>query len=333
MCFTLKNNTIAKKTKKKYNTFVVLTNVNYKHIKFILKRGNQLQNYVFITDSDSDLPYNIVDERKIEMIYMSYNINGEEFFDDLGRNQAHKKYYDDMRAGSVPRTTALPSNYFVEYFSTFLKEGKDILYLAFSSQLSANIFNVFMAKEELLAKYPDRKIIVVDTLSISYPQAILVIMAHDLYKEGKSIEEVANWVEENKLRSQAWFTVDDLKYLQRGGRISAVSAVVGSLLNIKPIITESKEGKIVSIDKIKGRKKSLHYIAQKVADNLDENVDPHLTIIHADALDDANMLAEKIKELVPNIEKIEFSFIGSVIGAHCGPGTVAACFFGKKRAN
>lgn len=289
------------------------------------------KNYVFMTDSDSDLPFHYVDELGIEMVYMPYMLDGKEYLDDLGRNGKQKEYYDNMRAGAAPVTSLLPTAVYLDYFEPHLKNGRDILFLAFSSQLSGTIINVYAAREELLEKYPERKITVVDTLSISSPQTILILRAYDLYAQGKSAEEVAAWVEENKLRVHAWITVEDLKYLRRGGRISAVAATMGTMLDLKPIIVLSKEGKLVSADKVQGRKRALRVIADKVVENIEDAAGQKLFIMHADAPEDAERLASLIRERVPDLKEIEIIFVGPVIGAHCGPGTVAACFLGKER--
>ena len=287
--------------------------------------------YIFVTDSDSDLPYEIMDERQIAMVFMPYVVNGEEYADDLGRSHGQKEYFNAMRNGSVPSTSCLPTAYFVDFFDTYLQGGNDILYLSFSSQLSANIQNVYAACEELKTKYPNQKIVVVDTLSISAPQSILIEKAHDLYRAGKSIDEVAQWVETNKLRAQAWFTVDDLKYLRRGGRISSFAATMGTVLDLKPIIVETKEGKLESVEKIQGRKRALRAVANKVAENIDKVEEADMVILHADALEDAQRLEKLIRERVPALHNIRTQYVGPVIGAHCGPGTIAACFFGKVR--
>lgn len=289
--------------------------------------------YVFMTDSDSDLPHRYVDELDLTMVYMPYIVDGQEYLDDLGRNGKQKDYFDNMRAGAAPVTSLLPTAVYLEYFEPCFAAGKDILFVAFSSQLSSTINNVYAAREELLAKYPERKMIVVDTLSISAPQSILILKAHALYREGKAMEEVADWLEQNKARAQAWFTVDDLKYLRRGGRIGAVAATVGSMLDLKPIITESKSGKLINVDKVQGRKRALRVLAEKAADNIDDPADANMIILHADAPEDAARLEALVRERIPSLGDIQTYYVGPVIGAHCGPGTVAVCFFGKERPN
>lgn len=290
-----------------------------------------MNSYVFMTDSDSDLPFSYVDELEMTMVYMPYIIDGKEYLDDLGRNGKQKEYFDNMRAGATPVTSLLPQAVYEEYFEPVFQQGKDILFVSFSSQLSGTIRNIYAAREELLEKYPERKMIVVDTLSISAPQTILILKAHALYREGKSMEEVAAWLEENKLKAQAWFTVDDLVYLKRGGRISAVAAAVGSMLDLKPIITETKEGKLVSTEKVRGRKQALRVLVDKAMENIDDPANADVIILHADAPEDAARVESKLKEKLPELNKIDTYYVGPVIGAHCGPGTVAVCFFGKER--
>ena len=287
--------------------------------------------YVFMTDSDSDLPFSYVDERDISMVYMPYIMNGQEYMDDLGRNGGQKDYFDKMRAGAAPTTSLLPMGAYLELFEPILEQGKDILFIAFSSQLSGTQQNALNAREELLEKYPDRKIEIVDTLSISVPQAILVLKAYELYREGRPMEEVAQWVEENKLHAQAWFTVDDLRYLRRGGRISAAAAVAGTLLDLKPVITENREGKLVNSDKVRGRKSALRLLADRAAENIDDPANAMPVIIHADAPEDAQRLEKLLHERIPGLPEVQTWYVGPVIGAHCGPGTIAVCFFGKER--
>lgn len=287
--------------------------------------------YVFMTDSDSDLPFRYVDDLGLSMVCMPYMVDGQEYMDDLGRDGKQKEYFDSMRAGAAPSTSLLPMGAYLEIFEPVFESGRDILFVAFSSQLSGTINNIYAAREELLEKYPDRKMIVVDTLSISAPQSILILKAHELYRQGKSMEEVAQWLESNKLRAQAWFTVDDLKYLRRGGRISAVAAAMGTMLDLKPIITENREGKLVSTDKVRGRKAALRFIADKAAENMDDPANAMTVIMHADAPEDAARLEKLLRERVPQLGEVQTWFVGPVIGAHCGPGTVAVCYFGKER--
>lgn len=291
-----------------------------------------MRSYVFMTDSDSDISYQFVDANDVEMVYMPYMVDGVEYPDDLGRAGKQKEYFQRMREGTAPKTSLLPVSAYLEYFEPHLKNGKDILFIAFSSKMSATIQNAFQARDELKKAYPDRTILIVDTLSISQPMALLVKTAYALYADGKPMEEVAQWVEDNRLRAHAWFTVDDLVYLKRGGRISAMAATMGSLMDLKPILTLCRDGSMTAENKIRGRKSALRYLADKTAEFIQDPAGQTIVIMHADAEEDAKRLEALIRERVPNLGKVEIVFVGPVIGAHAGPGTVASVFMGKERA-
>jgi DegV family protein with EDD domain len=291
-----------------------------------------MNSYVFMTDSDSDISYQFVDSHDMRMVYMPYVMDGVEYPDDLGRNGRQKEYFKRMRAGSAPKTSLLPISAYLEYFEPILKDGKDILFIVFSSKMSATQENARKAREEMLEAYPDRKILIVDTLSISRPMTLLVERAYAMYEQGQSMEEIAKWVEANRTHAQAWFTVDDLIYLKRGGRISAMAATMGSLMDLKPILTLCRDGSMTAENKIRGRKSALRYLADKTAENIEDPANQTLVIMHADAEEDARRLEALIRERVPALGKVEITFVGPVIGAHCGPGTVASVFMGKERA-
>lgn len=288
------------------------------------------QNYVFMTDSDSDLLYSIADEKHIPVVKMPYALDGKEYLDDNGRAGIEKDFFRKMRDGANPVTSLLPTATYLDYFEPILQE-KDLLFIAFSSQMSATIKNIYEAREILLGKYPNRKFIVVDTLSISGPQTLLILGAHALYEQGKSMEEVEQWVRDNRLRAHAWLTVGDLKYLARGGRISSTSALFGSVLDIKPIICMGKGGKLDPAEKVQGRKKALRTIVDRTAENIKHPEEQTVIILHGDVADEAEKLSEMLKARIPEIKEIRIQIIGPVIGAHCGPGTLACCFMGKER--
>jgi DegV family protein with EDD domain len=285
--------------------------------------------YVFITDSDSDLPYHLKEQYDIPVVYMPYALDGKEYFDDLGQTLDHKSYYDAMRAGANPVTSALNEASYLDYFEPILQEGKDILFVAFSSKLSCTLQSAAAAREKLLAKYPERKITIVDTLRISGPMTLLVLKAHEMYRAGKSMEEVAGWLESNKLRAQAYFIVDDLKYLKRGGRISATAATVGSMLDLKPIIVEAADGSLQAGDKIRGRKKAIaHIVDQTVAAQPDPEESP-IIVLNADSRDDAERTKALLEQKIPGVN-VMIENVGPVIGAHAGPGTIAICFIARE---
>ena len=286
------------------------------------------QNYVFMTDSDSDLPFDIADARGIQVIQMPYAIDGKEYMDDNGRTNDPHAFFQKMRAGSAPNTSLLPTEAYLEIWEPILKE-KDILFIAFSSKMSATLNNAREAREILLKKYPERKLLIVDTLLISAPMSLLVIRAHDLYLQGASMEEIEQFVLDRRFHFLTWMTVDDLVYLKRGGRISPTKAFFGSMLDIKPIISMGKNGLMVNVGQVKGRKKALRTIVDNVVENIEHPEDQEIVIMQADVEDEANRVRDALFERIPGLKSVRVQAIGPVIGAHCGPGTIAICFEGK----
>ncbi|NLD51691.1 MAG: DegV family protein [Clostridiales bacterium] len=289
-----------------------------------------INNYVLMTDSDSDLPWQYAHERQIPVVQMPYSMEGVEYFDDNGKDTDLKAFYDKMRGGATPVTSLLPTAVYLDLFEPILKEH-DLLFLAFSSKMSATFNNVLEAQKELQQKYPHRKFIVVDTLCISYPMTVVIKKAYDLYAAGATMEEVEKWVLENRTKVQAWFTVDDLVYLRRGGRISSTSAIAGSMLNIKPILTITKAGKLEAHSKVQGSKKAMKALVDKVAENILNPEDQEVIVMHADAPEEVRQLEQMLRQRVPGIGQIACEMIGPVIGAHAGPGTLAVTFMGKER--
>ena len=282
------------------------------------------QNYVFMTDSDSDLPFHLKEQYDIPVVYMPYALDGKEYFDDLGQMLDHKSYYDMMRNGATPVTSALNEATYLDYFEPVLKE-KDLLFVAFSSKLSCTLQAVYSAREKLLEKYPERKFTVVDTLRISGPMTLLVLKAHEMYRAGKPMDEVAAWLEANKLRAQAYFIVDDLKYLKRGGRISATAATVGTMLDLKPIIMEASDGTLTSNDKIRGRKKAIAFIVDKMLEFAPDPAESPIIVLNADTHEDAERVKAMVEQKLPGA-RILIENVGPVIGAHCGPGLLAVFY-------
>ena len=282
-----------------------------------------------MTDSDSDLPYDLKVKYDIPIVNMPYSLNGKEYFDDLGQTIDHKSYYDAMRNGAVPVTSGLNEDTYIEYFEPVLQHS-DLLFVAFSSQLSSTIQAVYSAQEKLRAKYPQRRFEVVDTLSMSGPMTLLILHAHEMYRNGASMDEVIRWIKDNYMRSQVFFVVDDLKYLRRGGRISGAAAGVGTMLDLKPIIVETKEGKLLNVNKIRGRRRAISYLVEQSVENIVDPAESICIILHGDCLADAELLKKEILERIPTLT-IRIDNVGPVIGAHCGPGTLAFCFMGKER--
>ncbi len=287
------------------------------------------QNYVFMTDSDSDLPYDIADARGIQVVRMPYAIDGKEYMDDNGRTNDPHAFFQKMRDGATPNTSLLPTEAYLEIWEPILKE-KDILFIAFSSKMSATLKNAREAREILLKIYPERKLLIVDTMLISGPMSLLVLRAHDLYQQGASMEEIEQYVLDRRFHFLTWLTVDDLKYLKRGGRISPTKAFFGSMLDIKPIVSMGKNGLMVNVGQVKGRKKALRTIIDNVIENIEAPENQEIVILQADVEEEANRVREVLMQHLPNLKSVRVQAIGPVIGAHCGPGTIAICFEGKE---
>ena len=287
------------------------------------------QDYVFMTDSDSDLYYQLADERGIKVVQMPYAVDGVEYLDDNGRSGGAHAFFQKMRDGAVPVTSALPTEVYLETFEPILKE-RDILFIAFSSQMSSTIENARKARDILLKKYPERKLLICDTMRISGPMSLLVLRAHDMYRAGSSMEEIAAWVEKNRMRFHGWLTVDDLKYLKRGGRISSTSAFFATVLDIKPILCVGASGKIDAVDKVQGRKKAIRVVIDKAVSYIENPEEQELLIMHADVPDEAERLKEALFARIPGLKAVRIQDVGPVIGAHCGPGTIAVCFCGRE---
>lgn len=288
-------------------------------------------NFEIITDSGSNLTDTIINDYAINIMSLTFRINEKEFISyskDAKTN--NKKYYEMMRQGEVIQTSQLNYEVCRQAFESILKEGKDILYIGFSSALSGT-FNVSeLVAKELQPVYPNRKIYTVDSLSASMGQGLIVFNAAELKKQGKSIEEIKQWIIDNRLRLCHYFTVDDLKYLKRGGRLSASKAMIGSLLNIKPVLHVNNEGKLVPISKAKGRRKSLEALLNEMTLKCIQPEEQLIFIAHGDCLDDANLLETMIREKF-KVKNIIINEIDPVIGAHSGPGTIALFFFGNER--
>jgi DegV family protein with EDD domain len=291
------------------------------------KKGGGVM-FVLMTDSNSEIPYQMADEYDIKCMLMPYIIDGEQFDYDLGRNTDFKAFFDRMKQGAEVSTVMRNTHDFVDFFRPLLEEGKDILYIAFSSKLSGTYDCACMAKEEILQEFPGRRIEIVDTLAISFCEGQLVYEAAKMRNAGKTLDEVKDWVEENKQHAIAYFVVDDLVYLKRGGRVSGTAAAMGTLLSIKPILYECPEGFLKVAEKAKGRKKAL----KRLLEMLDEKKADEryaLTIKHADCEEDAQYLKAKIQEKY-SFNEIFIHWVGPVIGSHAGPGTLALVFMGKE---
>lgn len=289
-----------------------------------------MEEYIITTDNNSDLPESFFQEHQIGCTYLSYSIDGRTYSRD--NFLPTDEFYAKMRAGALPTTAQVNPESVKEMMEPYLAAGKDILHIAFSSGLSGSYDSSRLAAEELAEQYPQRKIIVVDSLCASLGQGLLVYYAMELKESGKTLEETAEWVESHKKNLVHLFTVDDLNHLHRGGRVSKATAIVGGMLNIKPVLHVDNEGKLVAVGKVRGRKKSL----QALVDGMQERIGSYkekcdtIFISHGDCEDDARYVAEKVRELYP-VQTVIINYVGATIGAHSGPGTTALFFLGDYR--
>ncbi|NLL74088.1 MAG: DegV family protein [Clostridiales bacterium] len=289
-----------------------------------------MKDFVITADSNSDLLVDYIKEKQIGIIPHYYDLEGITYGDEI--NLTPKEFYDKMREGLMPTTMASNPEVIRETFQNYVDQGLDILHISFSSALSGGCSNVMAGARDICEENPGAKIIVIDTLNASMGEGMFVIKAVQMKEEGKSIDDIASWLEENKQKFAVRFTVDDLFHLQRGGRISKTTAIIGSLMSVKPILYINEEGQLVSLATARGRKKSLATICKDMIDSMGKYKDDNdvICIAHGDALDDANYLAKLVKEALPHKE-IVINTISPSIGSHSGPGAIGLCFMSEKR--
>ena len=287
--------------------------------------------YVILTDSSADLTAELAAELGVEVIPLSFTMEDKTYFNyPDNRDIDPADFYARLRGGAMATTAAVNVADYTEAMEPILKEGKDVLVLAFSSGLSATCHSAQIAAGELMEQYPDRKVYVVDTLCASLGQGLLVWYAANLKKQGKTMEEVRDWTEEHKLNLCHWFTVDDLHFLKRGGRISAATAVLGTMLSIKPVMHVDNEGHLIKVGTARGRNASLKALVDHMEQTVLDLKDQAIFISHGDCLADAQKVADDIRARF-GVEDIVINYVGPVIGAHSGPGTVALFFMGSER--
>ena len=291
-------------------------------------------NYVLSCCSTADLTREQLDERDIKYIYFHFDLGDKEYQDDLGDSISFKEFYDGMREGLMTKTSQINASEYIEYFESFLKEGKDVLHVTLAAGLSGTYNSAMIAKEELEEKYPDRKLYIVDSAAASGGYGLLMFRLAELKKQGLSVDELHTWCEEHKLEANHWFFTTELKYLIRGGRLSKTAGTVGSLLNICPLLDVNADGKLSAKAKIRGKKKVIKATVDKMLELCDNGVEysGDCIINHADCEEDAQAVISQIEERIPALKgKIFVNYIGTTIGSHTGPGTVAVFFWGKKR--
>ncbi len=286
-----------------------------------------MANYQIITDSACDLPKSMLSQLNVTMTPLHVMFRGENLPDSV--DEGLKEIYDGLRAGETTSTSAVNPQGWTSVLESALAAGQDALVLAFSSGLSTTYQSAVIAAGELLEKYPGRKIRVIDTGSAALGQGLLVWHTCKKRDEGLSLEELAAWCEENKLHLCHWFTVNDLMFLKRGGRISTATAVLGTMLQIKPVLHVDDEGKLINMEKARGRKASIDTLVRKFKELGEGYENPILFVCHGDCLEEAQKLEQQL--LSAGAKEVFIGNLGAVIGSHAGPGTLAVFFMGKHR--
>ncbi|MBO5339451.1 MAG: DegV family protein [Oscillospiraceae bacterium] len=290
-----------------------------------------MSDFVILTDSSADLTAELVAELDVQVLPLSYNMEGKIVYNyPDNREMDPHEFYNLLRAGKTATTSAVNVAQYTEAIEPDLQQGKDVLVLAFSSGLSTTYNSAVIAADDLREKYPERKIYVVDTLCASLGQGLLVYLAAKEREKGRSIEEVRDWAQANKLSVAHQFTVDDLHFLKRGGRISATTAVVGTMLAIKPVLHVDDEGHLINIGKCRGRGASLKALVDTMEKTVIDPADQTVFISHGDCLEDAQTVADMVKERF-GVKEVIMNHVGPVIGAHAGPGVVALFYIAKER--
>ncbi len=290
--------------------------------------------YILSCSSTADLSKEYIDSRKINYICFHYSIDGKNYNDDLGQSMPFDVFYKAMVGGAETQTSQINAEEYVEYFEGFLKKGLDILHLTLSSGISGTYNSAIIAQKELQEKYPDRKIYIVDSLSASSGFGLLMDTLADMRDNGKSIDELRDFAEENKLRLNHWFFSTDLTFYVKGGRVSKASGFIGNILNICPLLNVDDQGKLIPRMKILGKRKVINEIVNQMMLNAEGGTEysGKCFISNSACIDDARAVADLIEARFPNLNgKVEIFSIGTTIGSHTGPGTVALFFWGDKR--
>ena len=293
-----------------------------------------MEEYILSCCSTADMPKEFFEERKISYVCFHYFMDGVEYPDDLGQSMSFQQFYKKMQDGADTKTSQINVGEFVEYFRPFLEDGKDILHVTLSSGISGVLNSARTAKEMLEEEYPDRKIYIIDSLAASSGYGLLMDRLADLRDDGMTIDELRDWAEANKLHLRHWFFSSDLTFFIKGGRVSKSAGTIGNLLNICPLLDVNSEGKLIPRFKIRGKRKVIREIVAKMEEDAENGLDYNgkCFISQSACYEDAKAVADLIGARFPNLNgKVVINNIGTTIGSHTGPGTVALFFWGSER--
>jgi DegV family protein with EDD domain len=289
-----------------------------------------MRDFELFTDACCDLPIEYVIEKKLKFARLTCSYGGSEYIDDLGQSLSHKQFFQDLRNGEIPLTSQPSVEEFYRKFKSITDEQKDILYICVSTGMSGAENSANIAKDMLLEENPEINIYIVNVLTASLGQGLMVMKAVEMKEAGKSLREIVYYIEENRQRLNTYLTVDDLNYLKRGGRLSTAAAMLGIVLHIKPIITINNEGRVMPIIKIKGRKNSINKLVEIVKERIEDSENQIIAISHGDCTLEVLKLKESLLKVI-KVKDIIINFTGPAVGAHGGPGNIAIFFMGKAR--
>lgn len=286
--------------------------------------------FKLITDSCCDLPYTFVEEQDIDVVKLTVQMNGKEMIDDMGKTFNRDEFFNALKDGAVATTSQINIGTYMSTFEKYVKEGVPVLYIAFSSALSGSYNNAVVAVKELKEEYDTVDITIVNTKAVSLGEGLLVYEAAMKKAAGASREEIVAWLEENKTKVHSWVTVDDIKHLERGGRISAFSASLGTLLNVKPIIVVDRDGGLVPVGKVRGRKKSLNYLINKTVEGIVNPEEQTLFIGHVGVPEEAEAVKQSLLQQL-TVKEIKVYPYGPTVAAHTGFGSISIFSIGEER--
>ncbi len=293
-----------------------------------------MDNYIISCCSTADLTAEHFLNRNIQYICFHFELDGKQYEDDLGQSIPFPEFYEAMANGADTKTSQINAEEFIEYFTPFLEEGKDIIHVTLSSGISGVVNSAMVAKDELQEKYPDRKIYIIDSLAASSGYGLLMDKIADLRDEGMGIDELNEWINNYKLNLHHWFFSSDLTFFVKGGRISKTAGAVGTVLNICPMLNVNNLGRLIPRYKIRTKKKAIHAIVDKMEEHVENGLDysGKCYISQSNCYEDARAVADLIEERFPKLNgKVEINYVGTTIGSHTGPGTVALFFWGDER--
>lgn len=291
-----------------------------------------MKSFEIFTDSSTDLPLDYVKENNLRYARMTCILGDKSYMDDFGQSLPYKEFYELLRSGLMPKTSQPTTDEFYSNFKSIVEEGKDILYICVSTGLSGTENGAHIAKNMVLEEYPDAKIVIVNTLTASLMHGSIVMKAIEMKNQGSNIDEIADYIEETKMNFNTYMTVDDLHYLKKGGRLSAAAALIGIVLHVKPILALNFEGKVIPVDKARGKKIVLKKLAEIVSSRITNPEEQVISISHGDDMQSALMLKEQILSKV-NVKDVIINYVGVSVGAFGGPGCLAVGFMGQERQN